>query len=292
MKLILIRIAAVALTVIVSWSASAAQDYQIRLQQPGKVGSKYRFSGIGAQTDRATVTSGGKVIQSTENAFTVELTADVTELEIEAKGHVTRKSLMVISSKTTNEGATKPLLPQGTIVLATAEGGRTVFKVNGESVADDVAKVLSSQITVYTGGPDDDEVFGTKLQRRVGESWNLDADAVTAFLKEIDGQAPKESISGTTTLQKVEDNHLFISASMIVKQLVMPLPSGFKCEAGEFRAEFSGRFPVGPSNSGLDGTQSLVISMTGKRPPTDGQAEIIMKIHSEASSRYSISSVK
>jgi hypothetical protein len=287
-----IQVSAVVLTVVIGWPVDAAQDYQIRLQQPGKVGSKYRLSGIGSQTDRATITSGGKMIQSTENAFTVELTADVTELETEAKGHVTRKSLTVISSKITKEGASKPLLPQGTVVLATVEGDRTVFKVDGELVADDVAKGLSSLISVYTGGPDDDEVFGTKTRRRVGESWSLDADAVTAFLKEIGAQAPKEGISGSTTLQKVEDNHLFISASMIVKQLVMPLPSGFKCDAGEFRAEFSGRFPVGRSNSGLDGTQSLLISMTGKRPQTDTQAEITMKIHSEASSRYSISGVK
>jgi hypothetical protein len=292
MNLNVIRVSAVILTVNIGWSVDAAQDYQIRLQQPGKVGMMYRLSGIGAQTDRATITSGGKMIQSTENVFTVELTAEVTELETEAKGHVTRKSLIVISSKITKGSASEPLLPQGTVVLATVEGGRTVFKVNGESVADDVAKGLSSLISVYTGGPDDDEVFGTRIRRRVGESWSLDADAVTAFLKEIDAQAPKEAISGKTTLLKVEDNHLFISASMIVKQLVMPLPSGFKCDAGEFRAEFSGRFPVGQSNSGLDETQSLLILMTGKRPPTDGQAEVTMKIHSEASSRYSISGVR
>jgi hypothetical protein len=285
-------IAAVGLIVIGGWSAAAAQDYQIRLEQPGKVGSKQRLSGIGAQTDRATITSSGKLVQSTESAFTIELTADVTELEIEAKGHVTRKSLLVISSKITKEGVTKPLLPQGTVVFASAENGTTVFKVNGEPVAEDVAKGLSSLISVYTGGPSDDELFGTRIRRRVGESWSLNADAVMAFLKEIDAQAPNEGISGTTTLQKVEDDHLVISGSINVKKLVMPLPSGFKCDEGELRAEFSGRFPIGHSNTSLDGTESLLMTMTGKRAATDGMAEVTMKIHSEARSRYSISTVK
>lgn len=292
MRIKLIRIAAVALIINICSSASPAQHYEIRLEQLYKVGSKYRLSAISTQIEKATVTSGDQVLQSTENGFSVELIADVTVLQTDSKGHNTGESLTVISSKLTKEGATTPMLPQGSVVIAMVQGDDIVFKMNGKPVEAELGKALSSAVTLFTGGPDDDELFGTRIKRKVGESWGINSDAAITFLKELDAQAAKEDIKGVMTLEKVEDNQLFISGSMNVKNVLLPLPSGFKAEAGEFRAEFSGRFPIERSGGSLDQSMKASVFITAKREQGGGQPEVRMNVVYENSASYKMRGLK
>jgi TonB family protein len=279
-RFILLVAALVALSLL-SISVSA-QNYDIRLTRSFKVGDKHHYTATGSQLQRAEVTAGSRVLRTSEEKFTYELSAEVTILETDGHGHITSESLVISNFKLLNDGTTSTPLPQGAVVVAAVEGDKTVFKVNGKPVDTDAAKVLSAAVTLFTGGPDDDEILGTRSRKRIGENWPINVDAASAFLKEIGAQAKKEDIKGTMTLEGVRDNHLHISGAMAVKPVEMSLPSEFKAETGEFRGEFSGRFPMKESNGSLQQAVKAHITMVGVRQAIKDQPEMRMKVAFES----------
>lgn len=268
------------------------QDYEVRLARPMKVGSKYRLAATGSETVRSKLTTGDRVVKTTEEGFTLEFVADATVLEVDGQGRATRKSFTVVSSKITREGETNALLPAGTVVVAAAQGSDVVFQVGDKPVERSIAKALSSVLSVYSGYPDDDELFGTRARKKPGESWGVNTDAAIAMLKELGAEARKEDVRGSTTLERVSDEHLFISARMDAANVLPPLPEGFKAEGGGFRVEISGRFPDVKSDGSMDETQKFTFETTGRRAPSADTSELRFSIVSESTSTYQVRNVK
>jgi hypothetical protein len=262
------------------------QDYEVRLARPTKVSAKYRLTATSSETVRSRLTTGDKVLKANEEGFTLELVADTTVLEVDAQGHATRKSFSIISSKITRAGTAIPLLSPGTVVVAAAQGSEVVFLVDGKPVESGVAKALSSVLSVYSGYPDDDEVFGTRARRKTGESWGVNTDAAMAMLKELGAEAKKEDLKGSTTFEKIANGHLFISAWMSSPYVLFPLPEGFNAESGSFRFDVSGRFPDVNSDGSMDETQKSIFETTGRRAPTAASPELRFSVVFESSATY------
>lgn len=269
-----------------------ARDYEVRLARPTTAGSKYRLAATVSETVKNRLTSGDKVLKASDEGFALELVADAVVLGVDAQGHATRKSFTVVSSKITKDGTTNALLSAGTVVAASAQGGNVVFQVDGKPVERDVAKELSSALSVYSGYPDDDEVFGTRARRKTGESWGMNTDAAMAMLKELGVEARKEDLKGSTTLEKVTNNHLFINAWMSATNVLFPLPEGFEAEDGSWRFDITGSFPDVASDGSMDETQKSSFQTTGRRAATAGTPELRFSVVLESTSTYQVRNLK
>ena len=262
------------------------QDYAIRLERPTTVGSRYRLSATGREVLRTKITAGDKTLHDSEEGFTFEFAADATVLEVTPKGRATRKSFTVISAKLTEGGVSKPILPAGAIVVALVQEGRLTFQSDGKTVEPQVAKALGSVITLPVSPADDDDIFGSRVRRKAGESWGVNLDAVMTLLKSIGGEARREDVTGSVMLEKVEGNHLFLRGSMRVGKVLMPLPVGFTAEAGELRVQFSGRFPTENSDGSVDEKQGFIFDVTGRRPPDGKNPELRLNLIFETGSAF------
>lgn len=284
-----LKLIGLVLALLLVWQA---QDYEVRLARPTTVGSKYRLTATGSETVKNRLTTGDKVLKATDEGFALELVADAVVLEVDAQGHATRKSFTVVSSKITKDGTTNALLPAGTVVVVLAQGGNVVFQVDGKPVEKGVAKELSSALSVYSGYPDDDEVFGTRARRKPGESWGMNMDAAMAMLKELGVDAKKEDLKGSTTLEKAANNHLFITAWMSATNVLFPLPEGFKAEEGSWRFDITGSFPDGASDGSMDETQKSSFQTTGRRAAIADTPELKFSVVLENISTYQVRNVK
>lgn len=284
-----IKLIGLVLALLFTWQA---QDYEVRLARPTTVGSKYHLTATDSETVKSRLTTGDKVLKATDEGVVLELVADAVVLEVDAKGHATRKSFTVVSSKITKDGTTNALLPTGTLIVASAQGGNVIFQVDGKPVEDSVAKALSSVLSVYSGHSDDDEVFGTRSRKKLGESWGVNTDAAIAMLKELGVEARKEDVKGSTMLEKATKNHLFINAWMSATNVLFPLPEGFKAENGSFRFDISGSFPDVTSDGSMDETQKSSFQTTGRRDATANTPELRFTVVLENTATFQVRNVK
>src|SRR6185436_18054820 len=94
------------------------------------------------------------------------------------------------------------------------------------------------------GGVGDDEMFGTKTPKAVGESWSLNTDDIKKLLKEMGAPSDTVKISGTGMLERVEGNHVFVRSSVNVNDVMLPIPENFTAENGNFVTEYFGKIPL------------------------------------------------
>lgn len=274
MKHYLTYLAGVLLILLCSFSA-AAQDYEIHLDPPSKVGDKYSLSAAGSLRLRMKFTSGEQIVREIDDGFNLELTAEATVLTVDALGAATSKSFKITSSKLTRDKTTQTLLPNGSIVLARLQDGHTLFEMNGKPVDDEVAKALSTVIALHSSDSiSDDAMFGTRGKKRVGESWDLDVEATMAFIKSLGGQARKEDIKGKSVFEEAKNNHLIISSSMDVVNVSLPLSAGYTGDTGEIHSEFSSVLPLPNSDGSVETSNKVLITQTGHRDLTSGRPEM------------------
>jgi hypothetical protein len=286
-----VSLAAAPLFIILCSLSVAAQDYDIRLEPLSRAGDKYQLSATASQSIRVKLTSGAQVIQDTNDEFSLKLTADVRVLAVDAKGMATSKSFTITSTTLLKDGATRPLLPQGAVVLAKLQDGHTLFEVNGKPLEEEVAKVLSSAIALHSSDSiSDEDMFGSLSRRKVGESWNLNIEAIMAFVKGLGGQVSKENITGTTILKKVENNQIVVHGIMDVANVLLPLSSDFIPEKGEIHSEFNNRLPLVNSNAGSDFNNKVVMTFNGigRRAPNTNEPVLRINMTIQISSTFNI----
>jgi hypothetical protein len=287
MKLNLICLAAASLSITLCSLLATAQDYEIRLEQPSKVGDKYSLSATGSQRVKVKFTSGDQVVRNVDDGFTLELTAEATVLTVDATSTAISKSFTIISSKLIKDGITKPLLPNGSIVLAKLQGGNTLFEMSGKPVEDVVAKALSTVIALHSGDSISDKaMFGTHEKKRVGESWNLNVEATMAFIKSLGGQARKEDIKGMSVFEKAENKHVIIRSSMDVTNVSLPLSAGYKAEKGEIHSEFFSKLPLPDSDGSVETTNKILMNLTGRRDPAPDKPAMEISLIYESSGTF------
>jgi len=114
------------LVVFVAVSA-VAQDYAIKIQQPLKVGQRYKFTAVASDSSENSMTSGQQVLKSQKEELSLEMESEATVLAIDSKGRPTKESHTIL--KLLEGPEKKPMLAAGTKVIASRPGQKTVFEV-------------------------------------------------------------------------------------------------------------------------------------------------------------------
>jgi hypothetical protein len=275
----------VATSVGVAQNASP-QRYPIKLEVPDRAGQRYHVAASASERKTITTTVRGQFAQTDNDEFSVELAADVV-IEAVEKDVATRKRFTILNSKITKGGNSRRLLPEGAIVVASREGDRTVFHVDEKVLDEQTTGWLRSLVALHTAGVGDD-MFGTKTPKAVGDSWSISIDEIKKLLKEM-GAIGSREISGSGTLEKVDDNHIFVRGSVKMKNVLLALGEKFIPEDGTIDVHYFGRVPLSESEISRGAAGGFHLTATAIRPSED--ASIRVEYVMDSRSQYEIRSV-
>src|SRR5450432_1823578 len=179
------HVSGVAFTIFLSALAVSAQSYYIHLHYPDNPGTRYHLTARTVRVTTNRVSIGTDSTKTDEDGFTAELSADVTILEANRSGWATRKSFIVLSSWLSAKEKQGALLPVGTMVFASIQNGGTIYQVKGKPVDAATTEVLGSLVSLHVAGTDDDELFGVRTVKKVGDRWSANIDSVLKLLSQM-----------------------------------------------------------------------------------------------------------
>jgi len=239
-----------------SSSVGFAQDYEIRLTRPDKVGERYRATVSTRTVRKMAMSAGGRVLRRESEAFTLELVTDVTVLAIDKRKEASKMSLKIIKLNRVEGEDRKELLPKGTIVVTAIEEGKQVFRIGERKVDKPLEGALSTLVELRTGEVTDDETFGTPDRKKVGDSWPINRESAAREFAAQGTPAAAENIKGKTALEKAvkvgDVECLQIRRDVRVKDLKGPAPRGWRMRQSKARMVVTDLIPVDVEEPGLE----------------------------------------
>jgi len=265
-------------------SVALAQDYEIKLTRPTKVGAEYHIAAVGRSSMKTTAKADGKVAEEQSENFSVDFESDVKALEVDKNGEPSKVSLTVDKCILKQGGAEKPLLAKGAVVIASVKDDKAVFETAGQPVDAETAEALGLVVQLGKPRASDDEIFGTKERKKVGDHWAMNAELAAKELQDAmkGSTVKKEDVAGTVTLDKVvkvgTTDCLQISVEMTVNHATMPVPD-MEVSQRKIQTHFSGLFPIDLSKNTMEQSVSTTDSISLKdKPDPDGPERVIESI--------------
>jgi hypothetical protein len=184
----------------------------------------------------------------------------------------------------TESGVTKPLLPSDTKIVASKGSKKTAFEVNGKAVEPEVEQALGLLIMLGNNDEDnrtDDELFGTRERKRVGETWDANPKALARLFKR-DGPLAAKDLVGKVTLKDVlKDSsgaRLLVGFEVTGNVAALKPPPGMTVQEGTMRMKGTREFPVEASASLSQAKETMEMTMsmrlTGKPHPSGPEVEM------------------
>ena len=281
------------LLIVLVAASVGAQDYAVKMQHPLKVGQRYKLTAVASESSENTMSSEQRTLKNQKEELSIEMESDVTVLAVDAKGRATKEAHTIVKLV---EGAGKePLLAAGTKVTASRPGQKTVFEIAGKPATDAVAKALNLAIEITSGsGPTDDELFGTKERKKVGDRWPLnEALALKDANEKIAASGLKvDSVKGTTTLQKVTKDGSVDVVHLLgnMTATLSPAPNGpFTSADSTMTATFSGAFPTDLTKSVRQEGATLTMALKASvKPPEGPMIEVSGKMKRSAERQFKL----
>jgi hypothetical protein len=203
--------------------------------------------------------------------------AEATVLEIREDGRIARESLTIDECLVSSDGRAREVVPRGAVVVASAERGTQVFRMNGKAVTRDIDDVLSLVISIEAGEASNDDVFGTTRLRRVGESWGVNPASAVKWLRDARLEANEDDIRGFTSAAKrvlaQNEDCLVINATLAAEKLSGDV-SGWEIQAGHVQVNASGTFPVNTSRHCVEQSQHITIHLLARGKPSIGADKV------------------
>jgi len=262
--------------------SALAQDYEIRLHRPDKVGQKYRQSATGSEKLTLVVSLDGEVVERKSEDMTVEFESEVTVLQVDKDGQATKESHSVIKCEVVRNGAREALLAPGLILTATADDNETKFEAQGGRVAPEVAEALQLVISIEKDAGNDDDAIGTRERKKIGESWHVNPEAVAQDLRRQKVEVTKQSVSGTVTLAGLVKvggiDCLDVRGTMTLKDIRPPLEEGFRVDNSDARITFSMKPPVDLTIGRIEEAMKMTLNLraTGRVKGQEGEATLVL----------------
>lgn len=261
---------------------AAAQSYEIVLSRPARAGATHRVVASGYEAEKTTLSAGGEVLQQKGDELTVEITASVTVLETDASGRSIRSRLTIEKSSAKMGEAAAPVLAPGSEVVMYLKGNDTVFAVAGTPVGEDVAKALSVVFSISGSKETDDDIFGTREKKKVGDTWSINPELAAGSLSETGMVVGKEAMKGGATLKDVikvgQEECLEIEAWLDINMVGVELPGGFVVREGALHAKFGGAFPTNKALARMGERKEMALRMRATGRPDANRPELTVEV--------------
>ncbi|MEX0701063.1 MAG: hypothetical protein WD069_03120 [Planctomycetales bacterium] len=269
---------------------ASADQYEIRLDRPERVGNKYAVS-LRAETRGVIRPVAGerplpeslKSLEKTpwQTGLELELDASVEVLKVDGAGRVLKQALTVERWLLDDQDNGEGFDPQSKVIVAETIDGETRFTLDGRPVGEYYSEILRIVVATHTGGRTLDATYGTTKRRKIGESWTMKADA--DFIERLVGKDRLPSgislsdvgPSATVKLTKMERNGAagFQVDSSFHRTGIFaggpPVEEGASIERSELKHSFSGRYPLDPAARCLRQVESRRWEIVTKFPGQD-----------------------
>jgi len=256
--------------VLVASSHVFADDYEIRMSRPAKVGDAYELVASASSSEQVTFSTQGRLMGADKSFIAAKLECTVTVLQVDELDREKKVKLLVSKAtmSTSKDGEQKEALPKGTQVVAQPGDGQEEYLIDGRVVPDEIAEMLGLFITFPTSQVTDDDVFGTKDRKRVGDSWAVNSIKAANDLAAEGLKVDPEDFEGSTTIEKavVVDGIpcLTLSSKMELSKVEPPLPPEMTLEKSSMSAAYSGNFPVDTSLRRLSEKTNMTMEIVAK----------------------------
>ncbi|GAB4139695.1 MAG: hypothetical protein Tsb009_08760 [Planctomycetaceae bacterium] len=259
--------------------------YRIQLFRPAKPGDVYRLVATETKKQLMVISRDGKIQSTKSENLVTKFEGDVTILKVDEKGNTTSKMVVVESFV---DGKNNPILKKGAVIIADTIDGKTVYRLKEGQISQQARERLSNIIrTKSKNKRNDDETFGSKSLRRIGEEWPVQKAAIASELK-VDPQF----VTGTVQLGKRHKirnvDCLKINAQVKIKsfpEIQKFTQRGYRVVSPVIVVKLSGDFPVDPETGPLTRTlfMSTQTTLIGDKPAVKG---IELKVSSEFSASH------
>jgi hypothetical protein len=244
--------------------------YPIQLERDLKPGVAYRVRIEEDTTEHATFTLGGKVVKQDEKTSVLRF---VGTRKVLGSGKRPPSEYVVEELTINLGGKAEPILPEGTRIVATPVADQWQYRVDDKPVSEEVDKHLGTLFGRNVSSTSDDDLFGSKVPRAVGESWpaelsKLSADEEIVFEPQ-DGSGAVRLVA-VRTVDGVEC--LEVEGSLKIKKLSTPgMPADAKVHRAALNGRFLGLFPTALSepalNTSMEGEMTMQFEVASPKGP-------------------------
>jgi len=263
----------------------SAQDYEVALSRPQKVGDLFGISVEGVETTRSKISANGEIAQDVADKLAIELKGSVRVLEIDKNGEPSKLALTVEKLVKIKGDAQTPLLKTGTEVTAFVQDDKDEFEVEDLPVGKEIQQALAMAIALGHGDATDDDIFGSANPQKVGDTWKVNAEKAAADFSKAGLGIDKEGIEGTATLKEVvtvgDEKCLKIAAQIKMKDFSLPLPPGVVVKTATAEADFSGLFPVNKSVNRLEEHEEWTMNFSAEGAGDPGAPALAVEVTSK-----------
>lgn len=232
------------LPLIFIWSfLGFSQTYPVKLNRPVKVGTEFRIVAHG--DDEITMKMENKTAESSK--ITVDLEANVKVLEVDEKGHATKAAYTVEKCVRKSGGNETELLAKDRVIIVDSENGHKNLSSERGELAREARQALDLVTSIHSEKSDDDAVFGTTEEKRIGDTWPINVEAAMPDM-ESKFRISRNDLSGETKLVAEKNINgikcLEFATKIKAKNIHPSVPRGAKISDAELSASYRSVVPV------------------------------------------------
>lgn len=246
----------------------SAQSYPIRMSTPDHAGQRYMFTGAGSKVSKTS--AGDRVMNSEDYQVSFEGRAEI--LEVDKGGRAVKIAFTVQRFTKAADGATVDLLEVGSVILADGSQKKP-FSLKGGTLDEAAQEAFGAVYPAHKPNDvSDDDVFGTRELKRIGDSWPIHPEKAYESMKETGFSIPEGHLSGTVRLvakdRIASTDCLSIRGELLADAIAAELPNGVTLERGNMQGVFRGCFPL--DGSGLSRKEGADITVQMRVASKDG----------------------
>jgi len=212
-----------------------------------KVGDVYDTHVTLEQTETATIIVAQLVPQEKSRERKVDLQGRWKVLEVNADG---RPTLLELTVKKFTDETGQSLIHANKVIEVKREAEQSDFSMKGGGEISEDAKAILRILNrpVREGDLNEDDVSGSKMPRKVGESWAIHSENGVKVASRDGLTIDPKDMTGHMTLKGVETINggkaLRIVGTVEMTHLKLPVPPGVTLESCDEKVQCSGLYPV------------------------------------------------
>lgn len=255
---------------------TAADKYEIKIHRPLKAGQSFDWAGKGSTKQAYSISSGGQKVQASEQIIAYAFEGVFKIGEVSPAGEPLRGSAKFAKMTSSRDGgAETELIPAGWEVLFDRSKDPVTFTcAQGELTPAMTAGLLNFLTPAREAA--DEELFGSKEPRAVGDTWKINSEKVQERLgQEAKGKFSPKNVIGEFKLNGVKTMHgvecLDIGGTMKVPDFPLPLPPMAKLESSSMDFVLTALFPVDVSKYRQEEATTMTAKAAFSMPAPNGQ---------------------
>jgi len=260
----------------------------VRLSHPSKVGEKLHVVADKIEEKTTKITAGETVIDDKHEKRAIHIDAISTVLEVNAAGRATKTREDVKDLTIDGKSVVKGVVE---IVRAPKEKD-AVITLDGKPPSDEAREALKSMLKLNSGGPTDDDVFGTKTPQAVGAHWPVNTQLAHDDLKDDTG-LDASKVTGDIWLEGVTNEGgkegLDVRAKLGLDGLIPPdVPAGSSVEMGRADVDLQTTLPTDgqPERTSERMTTAITFRLRVKTPK--GPALVAVTVSEKREAKFSL----